>query len=289
MWPLVVVVATAVVAGVAAWRLARRWPDPTAPRLGAEVVAHGLDAHRRVRRFARRRLDPAAATGFALTAASAIVLIGTASVGVLLAMFRRQVGLADWDLALARFGARHATTSSTSGLRALTWFGGTAAVTLLSTLTLLFVLGARRTAPRARDVVLFLVLVVGGQFALSNLIKLLVARARPDIDPLTGFAGTSFPSGHATAAAATYLALALLLGRGRTVPVKAALGGVAVALAVAVAGTRVFLGVHWLTDVLAGVALGWAWFALVSIAFGGRLLRFGAPVQQASVSATTRG
>ncbi|MDQ1378742.1 MAG: hypothetical protein QOE15_2915, partial [Acidimicrobiaceae bacterium] len=37
----------------------------------------------------------------------------------------------------------------------------------------------------------------------------------------------------------------------------------------------------WLTDVLAGLALGWAWFALSSIAFGGRILRFGAPVAQA--------
>ena len=48
-----------------------------------------------------------------------------------------------------------------------------------------------------------------------------------------------------------------------------------------VASTRVLLGVHWLTDVMAGICLGWAWFALCSIAFGGRLLRFGAPANTA--------
>jgi undecaprenyl-diphosphatase len=44
----------------------------------------------------------------------------------------------------------------------------------------------------------------------------------------------------------------------------------------------VLLDVHWLSDVIAGLALGWAWFAVCGIAFGGRILRFGAGAEVAA-------
>jgi undecaprenyl-diphosphatase len=113
----------------------------------------------------------------------------------------------------------------------------------------------------------------------TNLIKFGVGRVRPAIDPLAGFSGDSFPSGHSASAAATFAACALLLGRRQPRWLQCTLTGVAGGLAVGVASSRVLLGVHWLTDVIAGLALGWGWFALSAVAFGGRMLHFGAPVE----------
>ena len=62
---------------------------------------------------------------------------------------------------------------------------------------------------------------------------------------------------------------------------------VAVAVAVAVAGSRVLLDLHWLSDVIGGLALGWAWFALCAVVFGGRLLRPTAAAEVAADEAAT--
>ena len=72
-----------------------------------------------------------------------------------------------------------------------------------------------------------------------------------------------------------------MLGRGVRPHGRALLAGAAAGIAVAVACTRIFLDVHWLTDTIAGLLLGWAWFAACSVAFGGRFLRFGAAAEEA--------
>ena len=117
---------------------------------------------------------------------------------------------------------------------------------------------------------------------LTNGIKDVLDRVRPEFNPIAETLGPSFPSGHSAGAAAFLGAVALLVSRGRTPHQRALIFGVAAGLAAGVACSRVMLGVHWLSDVIAGVLFGWAWVSACSIAFGGRLLRFGAAADEAA-------
>jgi membrane-associated phospholipid phosphatase len=285
---LLCVAAVAVLAGLITFVAARRWPrlDPVAPKVdvATPAVKEQVRKHPGLRALLRREIDPATATSLIVTVALAALVLTVVAAGGLLLMVKTHSGLAKWDLALARWGGHHATTNSTLWLKRLSMLGGTLIVVTVSVLVALTESLRRRDAAVAGIVAL----AVGGQFAVVNLIKVAVARPRPAIHQLTGFHGASFPSGHSAAAAVTYAVLALVLGRGRPRVVRNALAGAAVAMSVLVAGTRVMLGVHWFTDVLAGVAVGWAWLAVCSIAFGGRMLHFGAPVEAAeAVAATT--
>ncbi|MBA3326064.1 MAG: phosphatase PAP2 family protein [Rhodobacteraceae bacterium] len=110
---------------------------------------------------------------------------------------------------------------------------------------------------------LVLASVAGGQAA-STLFKLGFDRPRPDLVPHGSITYTSsFPSGHAMMAAVTYLTLAVLLARvqpRRTL--KVYFLGVAVVVTLSVGVSRIYLGVHWPTDVLAGWAVGAGWALL---------------------------
>jgi undecaprenyl-diphosphatase len=286
--PMIVLVAfaPALVAGVIVWLLIRRWPvlDPASPRVAAHGPGQVLENRPGRHRYIQARLDPAAATGLALTITVAVVIVGGVAFGIILAMVRAEVGVSHYDVDIARWASTHATDASTALFKLVTELGGSRVLFPLT--IVLLVVEYRRVPSHGRSflrssLVGFLVLAVVGQNLLSNTIKWLVDRVRPDIHPLAGFSGPSFPSGHTTAAAACFAAFALVLGRRRPIGVKAALAGAAVAIALAVGATRVMLGVHWFTDVVGGLFLGWAWFAVCSVAFGGRLLRFGAPVEVA--------
>jgi len=266
--PLVLAAAVALVAV--------RWPrvDPAAP--SGNSVASEVAERRESGPAAGLALPPGGTTILGLSAAAVAVVASGLAVGLLFLLVRSRAGFGTIDLGAARWAERNATSTSTDVLGVLTYLGST--VVALPLVVAVGLLELRRVPNRS--IPAFLLLVEGGQLLLSNLIKVLVDRARPDLKPLAKFMASSFPSGHTTTAAATFVALALLIGRRRSPTVRVALAGAAAGLTALVACTRVLLGVHWTTDVLAGAALGWGWAALCSIAFGGRLLRFGGPVEQ---------
>ncbi|MCU1365338.1 MAG: phosphatase family protein [Ilumatobacteraceae bacterium] len=248
---------------------------------GSTVGEDTLRRHPRLERFLLERRDPTKETGLLLTVAVAAVAVGIVLIGGVLEMVSTHQGFARIDDAAARFGARHATPDSTNVLKVVTTLGGTWFVIVVGV-----VVGAHQYW-RHRSVAptLFLTAAISSTVLVGNLVKLIVHRSRPDIARLVGAAGSSFPSGHSAAAAATYASLALIYGRHRSRRAKSVLAGVAAALAFMVAASRVLLGVHWLTDVIAGVLLGWTCFALCSIAFGGRIMHFGQPVETAQAVA----
>ncbi len=144
-------------------------------------------------------------------------------------------------------------------MRDLTALGGFA-VLLLVTLTALALLVLKG---QPRSALVLAVAAAGGQ-ALSSSVKALFDRPRPDLVPWgTDALTASFPSGHATMAAATWLTLAAMLARAEPRRRLKALYLALAALIVAAVGvSRVYLGVHWPSDVLAGWALGAAWALL---------------------------
>jgi membrane-associated phospholipid phosphatase len=251
-------------------------PAEGATTAAAEAV-EGVVESSALRTWWRARTDPQVVTGLALTAAVAIVIGGGLVIGLLAILIRGHSALASIDSSVADWGDDHATAFST---RVITWITdlGTWPVVPLIGIPILIYEWRRR--PNLH-LLLFVALVFAGDELVTTAIKDLVDRARPTFNPLAHALGPSFPSGHSSTAASFYAALAFVLARGRTRRAGALLVGVAGGLAVAVACSRVLLDVHWLSDVIAGLMLGWAWFALCAIAFGGRRLHFGQPIEGA--------
>lgn len=141
-------------------------------------------------------------------------------------------------------------------MRDVTALGSTAVLTLLVITVTGFLLIMHK-----RQSALMIVLSVVGGTVLGSLMKIGFGRPRPAIVPhLTEVSSASFPSGHSMMSAVVYLTLGALLARTQqNTGVKIYIFAMATGLAMLVGISRVYLGVHWPTDVLAGWALGSLW------------------------------
>jgi undecaprenyl-diphosphatase len=156
--------------------------------------------------------------------------------------------------------------------RDFTALGGVAVMTLMTLAVTGYLLLARK-----RNAAIAVFVAVAGGLILSTVLKLAFHRARPDLVPHGSVVYTaSFPSGHSMMAAITYLTLGALLARVQGgIRIRIYLLTVAVFITVLVGVSRVYLGVHWPTDVAAGWAVGAAWALLCSLVMR-RLQRRGA-------------
>ena len=270
----------AIVAGLSATRSVPVEPLDT-ERQERWFVAHAPARLRRTLRYMDKRLIGGAGSAIAL----AVVFAGALTVGWIFDGVDDGGGFARWDESAAEWGASNATEETTDLLDAITQLGATE--WLLVVMAVLALVDYWRH--RDLNVVAFLAIVGSGVSLLNNGLKWLVERERPDISQLAGFGGSSFPSGHSAAAAACWAAIALVLTRHSTRRLRIVAAAVAALVAAGVATSRVLLGVHWLTDVIAGVIVGWVWFFLVALVFGGRILRLGEPAERIAANRTTPG
>jgi undecaprenyl-diphosphatase len=228
--------------------------------------------------FVRRRLDPEKRYGLRLTLfAFAFVLVVVPFTTVLFNVVAGgPLTRADGSVADRLNEVVHRSPGLVTALEAVTWLGRPVFLGLIvgAAALVLWRHGRRRLA-------LYLAATVIGAGLVNSAVKVFVDRPRPQVDhPVATAFGSSFPSGHSMAAVATYGALLLvflpvLRGRFRLAAVAAT-----VLLILVIGSTRLLLGVHFLTDVVAGYVLGLAWLVGATAAFeawrvesGGRPVR----------------
>jgi len=160
-------------------------------------------------------------------------------------------------------------------VRDITGLGSMVVLVLVTAATIFYLL----LVGKWRESLMMLIAVGGGQI-LSSLLKLGIDRPRPDLVPhLVEVQTLSFPSGHAMMAAVTYLTLGSMLAGivpGRAIKIYVL--GVAVLITLMVGVSRIYLGVHWPSDVLAGWCAGFAWAMLCWLVARRFLQRVGSPV-----------
>ena len=207
----------------------------------------------------RRRLEPSRPQGFLLTLTFALAALCAWAFGGLTQDVVAHDEMALVDPKVTHFVVDHRVAWATTFFKSVTWLGS---IVVLIPLVLVvggyFVARRRDWKPLGKLAAALL-----GAVLLADIVKPIVARPRPPAALAIGsFSGWAFPSGHATQAIATWGMLALLcagmMRRRRVLPVIAA-----VVVVLVVGASRIYLGAHWLSDVLGGFALGGLWLCLL--------------------------
>jgi len=141
----------------------------------------------------------------------------------------------------------------------LTGWGNTASLTMLTGIIIGYLLVMRRAATAV-----YLASATAGGALFNSILKAIIDRPRPDVVAhLVEVNSASFPSGHAMNSAVVFLTLGAVLSRVHKQPgVRAYILTVAILLTLTIGFSRVYLGVHWPSDVMAGWLVGGVWATL---------------------------
>jgi len=236
-----------------------------AARERGDTVADGLAALPPARWFRLRfpaqaswlagRVDPSTATGFSLSVWVMGGVIATWLFGGMLQDVVAREEAVRFDPGVLRWVVEHRVQWLTSFMKVATWLGSNAVVIPVALIVAaVFVVRRRSYGPFAQ-----LAAAVVSSIVLYDVVKAVVHRARPPVTVrLVHVSGYSFPSGHATIAVAVWGAITLVLAPGRRSRTKILLGAAAGMISLVVGVSRLYLGVHWFTDVVGGFALGGA-------------------------------
>jgi undecaprenyl-diphosphatase len=183
------------------------------------------------------------------------------------------------DLTVTRWIADHRTPAVTTLCRGLAVLGSWPSLLVLSlAVGGWYLWRSRDWRPGAELVVALL-----GSIVLYRVVKAIIDRPRPPAWLRIGNevpSGAAFPSGHATQTVAVLGILALILASGRSRRTDVAIAWVAGLILFAVGVSRVYLGLHWMTDVIGGWLLGLFWMATMVVGAGrGAFRPRGAPVR----------
>lgn len=230
----------------------------------------------RMRKFIRMRFSTDDHLGLQLT----LGLLLTVAAAWVFAALAEDVETADritvLDLQLANWLHAHATPALTHAMLAVSTLHGVVSISIMTV-----VLAAFLNYRRERGWLLALVLAVPGGMLLNTVLKDVFKRARPHfVDPIVTLSTYSFPSGHAAGSALFYgLLAAFLIAHTHSNARRAAIAILALLLVVLVAASRMYLGAHYFSDVVAAIFESVAWLALcvtgVNVYCGQRAARVG--------------
>ena len=208
--------------------------------------------------FLRARITPEGYLGLHLTIGVLVLIAATWLFGVIAEEVVTGDPLTSFDATVSAWLRAHASAKLTAAMFVVTYIHSTLGVITIAAGVGLFLLRQRR-----KYALLVVTLTVPGGMLLNVVLKNVFQRARPTFDhPLLTFSGYSFPSGHTMAATMLYGTLAALaLARIRAWHWRVLVVVVATFLIMLVGFSRIYLGAHYLRDVLGAMVEGLAWLA----------------------------